>query len=168
MRHVAVLLAGFGLFLAQPITGATARQVRWEELSALVLGKTVSIVLPAGAVVQGKTTAVTADYLELAVSKTSNPSVAPKGGMRVLRGDLHTLQLQTKGTKFRIISTALGSVGGFAAGVGAALAIDGLFARTSPGAAAALVSATVAGTALGYVIGNAADSKAIILEVVPQ
>jgi hypothetical protein len=110
MCRVALLLAGIGVFLAQPIAGATARQVRWEELSAVILGKTVSIVLPAGAVVQGKATAVTADYLELAVRNTSNASVAPKGGRRFPRGEVRSLQLHAKGKKFRIIATALGTV----------------------------------------------------------
>lgn len=144
------------------------RQLKWEELP-IITGKNLMVIMPGGAAVTGKATAVEADALVMRVTKTTDPAAYPKGSLRVPRATLHTIELKTKGVKFRVIGTALGAVAGLAGGIGAAIEIQGgLFNNHNPGGAtAAFVGIPVALTTAGYFLGNAADRKSVTVEVLP-
>lgn len=144
------------------------RQVKWEDLG-IVTGKTVAIVMPGGVVVTGQATAVEPDALLLRVRNTSDSKAYPKGPLRIPRAGLHTLELKTKGYKFRVIGTVLGGIAGFAGGAAAAYGLEGgLFHDNHPtGSVAAFVGITAAGVTAGYFAGNAGDRHSVMIEILP-
>lgn len=144
------------------------RQMKWEELST-INGRNISIVMPQGAAVSGKLSAVQADALILRVSKTTDRVAYPKGELRVPRESLRAIEVHSKGHKFRVIGTVLGFVAGAAGGAAAAIGVQGgIFNTDHQGAAAATFAGILAGgTAAGYLIGNAADRKSMTIQVVP-
>ncbi len=146
---------------------ASVQKTTWEGLS-IVLGKQVTIVMPGGTIIRGKAKAVEPDALTMQVKQTTDPIAYPKGFLRIPRETLRVLQLQTKGTKFRIIGTALGAVAGLAGGGGAAIAIQGgILSNNNPGgAAAALIGITAVGTTVGYLTGDKGDTRSLIIEIV--
>jgi len=148
------------------IAAEPPRQLTWEELPSIT-GKTLTVIMPGGAAVTGKATSVEADALLMRVAKTTDRAAYPKGSLRVPRATLRTLELKSKGVKFRVIGTALGAVAGLASGIGAAIGIQGgLFGNNNPGgAAAAAIGIPIAMTTAGYFLGNAADRKSVTIEV---
>jgi hypothetical protein len=155
------------LVLAPVAACAESLQVKWEGLS-VVVGKTVSIAMPAGAVVQGKAKAVTPEYLEVDVRKTSNPAAVPKGARRVPRAELRTLEMHTKGKLYRTLGTTLGALAGFAGGIAAFIGINGgILNDNHPAlAATALFGIAAGGTVAGYLVGNAADRRTVTIQIV--
>src|ERR1039458_6833204 len=101
------------LLLAVPLLadGATPMHVKWEGLM-VVVGKTVSIAMPGGAVITGKATGVESDALVVDVKKSSDRAAYPKGVLRVPRAMLHRLEMQAKGKVGRIVGTTVGGVVG--------------------------------------------------------
>jgi len=167
-----ILLCVLGLMLAVPLPlqagTASLQQVNWEGLS-IVLGKQVAIAMPGGAVISGRANGIEPNALIVQVKKTTDSIAYPKGALRVPRETLRVLQVQTKGTKFRIIGTTLGAFVGLVAGALAAFAIQGgiLSNNNSTGSAAAFIGITAGGTVLGYLAGNAGDKRSITIEIVP-
>ena len=158
------------LLLAVPLLADAAglMHVKWEGLT-VVVGKTVSIAMPGGAVITGKATGVESDALVVDVKKSSDRSAYPRGVGRVPRATLHRLEMQTKGKLGRIVGTPVGFVVGAILGVVAAIGIDGgFFNDNHPKAAGtALLGITAAGTVGGYFIGNAADKHWTAVEILP-
>jgi hypothetical protein len=144
------------------------RQFTWEQLPSIT-GKTLMVIMPGGAAVTGRATAVEPDALLMRVTKTTDRAAFPKGSLRVPRATLHTIELKTKGVKFRVIGTSLGGLAGLAGGIGAFIGIQGgLFNHQNEGAAtAAFIGIPVALTTAGYFLGNAADRKSVTVEVLP-
>src|ERR1039458_999264 len=114
------ILMGLGVLGLSPATAGTSKvEVRWNELSPLILGHTVSLVLPGGAAIAGEVEAVRDDSLALDVRKTSDSKVQPKGTTSIPRASVTTLQVtDTKGTGGRILGVVVGVVVGMAAGGG--------------------------------------------------
>ncbi len=148
------------------VAAEPSRQLTWEELPSIT-GKTLMVIMPGDAAVTGRATAVEADALVMRVTKTTDHAAYPKGSLRVPRATLRTIELKSKGVKFRVIGTALGAVAGLAGGIGAAIGIQGgLFNNQNQGAAtAAFVCIPIAVTTAGYFLGNAADRKSVTVEV---
>jgi len=167
LRLPPIAAAALLLWIA-PATGAVSpRRLTWEELPQLV-GKHVSIALYDGGAVAGKVREVQADALLIDVSRSTSPVAYPKGPMRVPRATLHVLDLHGKGSKYRVIGTALGLVAGAAGGVGAAISVQGGLFSDDRGAAAgvALVSVMAGVTAAGYAVGNAADRRTTTIQII--
>jgi hypothetical protein len=158
------------LLLAVPLLADAAglMHVKWEGLT-VVVGKTVSIAMPGGAVITGKATGVESDALVVEVKKSSDHSAYPKGVVRVPRATLHRLEMQTKGKVGRIVGTTVGGVVGFAGGFGAAFGIEGGLLSNNHDAAAgtALIGITIGGAVVGYFVGNAADKHWTAVEILP-
>jgi hypothetical protein len=156
------LLAGTGIC-------SSPRQVKWPDLAAVILNKTVSVALADGAIVTGEAMGVESDALVVRVTKTSDAALHPKGALRISRPNLHVLELHTKRHVFRAILTPVGGVIGFAGGAGAAIGIQGgIFGNEHQGAAVgALIGITAGGTVAGYFIGNSADRHTTTIEIVP-
>jgi hypothetical protein len=156
--------------LAAPLLAdaAALMHVKWEGLT-VVVGNTVSIAMPGGAVIAGKATGVESDALLVDVQKTSDRTAYPKGAVRVPRATLHRFEMQTKGKLGRIVGTPVGFAVGFTAGVGAAIGIGGGFLRNNnQGAAtAALIGIAAAGTVGGYFLGNSIDKHWTAIEILP-
>ena len=140
-------------------------QVPWDGLPTLVYGKTVRMVVPGGPVVTGKVTAVESDALALRVTRTSDSKACPKGSLRVARARLRTLEVESKGTVWRVIGTLGGTALGFVGGAGIAIAIDWNDNRNGA-ATAAFTGALAAGAVAGYFAGNSADRKWTVVQIV--
>jgi hypothetical protein len=156
--------------LAVPLLAdaAALMHVKWEGL-AVVVGHTVSIAMPGGAVITGKATGVESDALVVDVQKTSDRTAYPKGVVRVPRATLHRFEMQTKGKVGRIVGTPVGFVVGGGAGLGAWVGIQGgLWGNNNPtGAAAAWIGIAAAGTVGGYLLGNSVDKHWTAIEILP-
>jgi len=170
MRGTAIRARSLALLLAAPLLAdaAALMHVKWEGLT-VVVGNTVSIAMPGGAVIAGKATGVESDALLVDVQKTSDRTAYPKGAVRVPRATLHRFEMQTKGKLGRIVGTPVGFAVGFTAGVGAAIGIGGGFLRNNnQGAAtAALIGIAAAGTVGGYFLGNSIDKHWTAIEILP-
>jgi hypothetical protein len=90
------------------VEASPLRQVTWEDLP-MVVGKTVQIALPGGAVVTGMAAGVELDALVINVMKTSDRRACPKGELRVPRATLHTLKVRTNSRTW-VVGMALGSM----------------------------------------------------------
>ena len=164
----APFVAALLLLWMAPAAGAvTPQRLTWEELPQLV-GKHVSIPLYDGGAVAGKVREVQADALVIEVSKSTNRDVYPRGLMRVPRAKLHVLDLHGKGTRYRVIGTALGFAAGAAGGACVAFGTQGgPFGDEGSGAAGAGVIGVMAGvTAAGYAVGNAADRRTTTIQII--
>ena len=129
------------------------RQITWAGLTDVV-GKTVKIVMPDGAIIQGKAAAVQNDGLAVDINKTSNKSTYPKGRFLVPRATLHTFSIDRPRIRGKVIGLAVGG------GVGAflALAASGSYIGGYRGA---LIGGAVALPVGGYFLGRAADSRTL-------
>ncbi|MBZ5583196.1 MAG: hypothetical protein LAQ30_13525 [Acidobacteriia bacterium] len=165
--YSAVVLAAL-LIAPFPAIAASPLHVTWEGLS-IVVGKTVSVAMPGGAVVVGKAMRVEDDALVVDVKSTSEARAYPKGPLRVPRPTLRFLEMRTKGKAFRILGTVLGFCAGAVGGAVAGLGIQGgLFNNNHQNAAAvAFVGIWAGGTVAGYFVGNAADRRWTPVEIVP-
>lgn len=93
-KALARVLVGLCALSLSPATAGTSKvEVRWNELSPLILAHTVSLVLPGGTTVAGEVESVRDDSLTLDVRKTSNSKVQPKGTASIPRASVTTLQI---------------------------------------------------------------------------
>lgn len=129
------------------------RQITWAGL-AEVIGKNVKIVMPDGAMIQGKAIAVQNDALAVDINKTSNKSTYPKGRFLVPRATLHTFSIDQPRIRGKVIGLAVGG------GVGAFLAL-GAADPFLGGYRGALIGGAVALPIGGYFLGRAADSRTL-------
>ena len=141
--------------------GAPLLRVPWEGLS-VVVGHTVRIAMPSGAVVAGKAIAVESDALLVSVAKTTDRNAYPKGPLRVPRAGLRRLNMLKKGVVGRAVLTPIGAFVGLIYGIAAAFNTKGSTTQTT-----AFVGITVAGIGGGYLCGNALDRHWTPVEILP-
>src|ERR1039457_2661911 len=160
---VRVLLGFCVVGLSPAIAGTSKVEVRWNELSPLVLAHTVSLVLPGGTAITGEVEAVRDDSLTLDVRKTSNSKVQPKGTTSIPRASVITLQVtDAKGTGGRILGVVVGVVVGMVAGA----EIVAHTSRISEGAAVGtFAGVSIAGATGGYYAGRSVDRHTTIIRV---
>lgn len=164
-----ILVVGIMVLIPNRVSGET-RRAKWEELSPLVDGKTISIVMPAGTVITGKAMSVEPEALLVHVTRTADRAAYPKGDLRVPRATLRTIEVHRKGVRYRIIGTIVGTLGGATAGGLAAIGITGgecCIDDSRDAAAAAVLGLTAAGAVGGYALGNSADRHPLIIEIAP-
>jgi len=166
MRHWSAI--GVALLALAGATRATAgsndeRQVTWEGLSAVV-GREVRIVMPDGALIQGKAAALEPDGLAIEIRKTSNRKNYPKGRYLAPRAILHAVDVFERPTlHWRLIGTAVGGGLGYPAARGARN-----LAKASRTAGALGLGALAAGLPLtGYLLGRAGDRRLITYVIAP-
>lgn len=158
-----VLLGFCVVGLSPAIAGTSKIEVRWSELSPLVLAHTVSLVLPGGTAITGEVEAVRDDSLTLDVRKTSNSAVQPKGTASIPRASITTLQVtDAAGSGGRILGVVVGVVVGMVAG-------GEIVAHTSPFSEGAAVGTftgvSIAGATGGYFAGRSVDRRTTIIRV---
>jgi hypothetical protein len=149
-----------------PVSAAANEQrpITWQGLAALV-GQKVRVVMPDGARIEGKATALEADALAVEIRKTSNPAVYPKGRFLAPRATLKTIDVNRPTKRWRIVCTTVGGVLGFYLGIEAAISQGGLLTNHPRyGTFAAIAIAT---PLIGYVLGNAADRHVITYVITP-
>jgi hypothetical protein len=160
---ILVCLCVLGL---SPATAGTSKlEVRWNELSPLILAHTVSLVLPGGTAIAGEVEAVHDDSLTLEIRKTSNRKVQPKGTASIPRTSVTTLQMtEAKGSGGRILGVVVGALVGLVAGSEIAVHT----CNTEGPAAATLTGVAVGVTTAGYHLGKGVDRHTTIIRVVRE
>ena len=139
-------------------------EVRWNELSPLILGHTVTLVLPGGAAISGQTVAVRDDVLVLDVRRTSDSRVQPKGSATIPRSSVTTIQMQeTRGVGGRVLGTIVGVLVGMVAG-GEIVAHSNM--SEGPGVST-FTAVGVSGAVGGYYLGKSVDRHTTTIRVVP-
>jgi hypothetical protein len=155
LRSVALLCA-----MAIPAAAKTSIvEVSWDQLSGLILGKTITIALPEGAVVQGETLSVTSSSLMLDVKKTSDPAQYPAGPISLPRPSISELRMVVaQGNGGRVLGSALALAGMVA---GRALHGKGLIVPT-------FTRVAVATTVGGYESGKSMDQDVRLIRIEHQ
>lgn len=137
------------------------RQTTWEGLSA-VIGQKVRLVMPDGARIQGKATALEVDALVVEIRKSSNKATYPKGKFLVPRATLKAVDVDRPTVKWRIVGVVVGG------GTGVLL---GVLAKAAGNASTALQvvfgAGAVAVPVAGYFMGRAADRHTITYVIAP-
>jgi hypothetical protein len=161
------ILVGLCVLGLSPATAGTSKvEVRWNELSPLILGHTVSLVLPGGAAIAGEVVAVRDDSLTLDIRKTSDSKVQPKGTASIPRASITTLQVtDAKGAGGRILGVVVGVVVGMVAG---AEIVAHTSRITEAAAVGTFTGVAVAGATGGYYAGRGVDRHTTIIRVVKE
>jgi len=152
--------------MAIPVAAKTSIvEVGWDHLSSLVLGKTITIALPEGAMIQGETISVTSTALTLDVKKTSDPARHPAGRTSLPRPSISEVRMvEAHGNGGRILGTVVGALVGIVAGSeigGHALHGEGPIVSTITGVA-------VASTVGGYELGKSMDQRVTLIRIEPR
>jgi hypothetical protein len=147
---------------ATPRAGAAnkeQRQTTWEGLAAIV-GKKVRVVMPDGARIEGKATAVEVDALVVEIRKTTNQAAYPEGKFLVPRATLRAVDVDRPTVHGRIVGVVVGGGIGVLLGVLAKkVGVEALQVTFGAGA--------VGVPAAGYFMGRAADRHTITYVVAP-
>jgi len=147
-------------------------QVPWSQIAALVDQQKVALVLPDGAMIEGRVLAVEIDALVLDVKKSSEPRSHPARRTSVPRSSISVLQLkQVKGNR-RWLGAVIGAGAG---GVAGWLLAEGVFHVSGEGlnpsktpVVVGSVAGLVAGTAaIGYFAGRKGDRRVTFIKIVP-
>jgi len=110
MPPLSSLAAALMLLSIAPLVSAEVPQrLTWKELPCL-LGKRVNIAMYNGGAVSGVVRQVQPDALLVDVSRSTSPVTLPKGPLLVPRDKLFVLDVYVKGSRFRLIGTAIGFV----------------------------------------------------------
>ena len=143
---------------------AAQLEVRWSELSPLVVGRTVAIVLPDGTAVSGEAAAVRDAELAMDIRKTSNRTAHPKGMAAIPRASITTVEVREgRAVGGRVLGTVVGVVLGMVIG-GEIVAHSNMSEGPSVGTFSAV---TVASTVGGYYVGKKADQRSKTIRIVP-
>ena len=152
------------LAVSHALASSSTIEVRWNELSPIILGHTVSAVLPTGVAISGAVTAVRDDSLTLAIRKTSDARVQPKGTASIPRASITTFRMtEANRVGGRIIGVVLGAILGMVAG--AEIAVHTSASNTEGGAVGTYTAVTVAGAVGGYFAGKSVDSHTTLIRV---
>jgi hypothetical protein len=151
------------IVLAPAMIAATEVELRWDELSPMITGKEVALVLPNGAALRGEAVAVRDEGLVMVVKRTSDRRLQPKGQATIPREQVKLLELRRpRGAAGRIAMTIVGAFGG--------LTLGALLAYTATdGAAAAwatFVGIGTGGAVLGYYAGDEIDRRTTRIKIV--
>jgi hypothetical protein len=160
----AVLIACLLIAQQSGVAAGKPLELKWNELSPLIAGRIVELVVPGGATVRGEVAAVREDALVLDVRQSSDAKAYPKGNAAIPRTSVMLLQVQRERGKWgRSIGTTLGVITGLGlGGYTAAKTAD------SAGAGVAIVVAIAgAGAVGGYFAGTALDHKTTEIRVIP-
>ena len=150
--------------------GLLALQIRqrstWNELSRMIPGMTIRMILPDGAVIRGHVLEVRPDELVVDVRRTSNRRLHPKGRTAIPRSDVSAIELF-----LRRPPGAKPDVGAIGAGLGGAAVSPLIFSlgetnKISGWAALAIAIGAAAGGAMvaNRIHGHRAD---VLITVVP-
>ena len=124
-------------------------ELKWSELSSVITGHGVELVLADGVTVRGKVLEVLPDALVLKVTRSSAESIFPRGRNEIQRGRVVALTLITS-------NAAKG------AAIGAAVGIPGGIANAKLQGAGAGIGTGVFWVGIGGLIGWAIDHRTTI------
>lgn len=147
-----------GAAVAESQSQADPRELRWEELPRVVMGRKVAAVLDDGTRLEGKVRRVNPASLVLDIAKTSDPQAYPKGPNTIPCEAVSTLQLNQR--RWRIAATLIGLGAGVGAGWIPALLMCG---QPDSGTACtwlAWIAISGVSALVSYVGGSDADRRA--------
>jgi hypothetical protein len=149
------------LLLLAPMMAGQKEERTWGELANLA-NRQIRLTTPKGVVIQGPMTALESEGLVMQIRSTTDKKAYPKGRYVAPRAEVKTVDVLTKGRKFRAIGTIVGVWSGLALGVYAGGHMD------SAGAALTIFGLVGGGlTTAGYLIGDAADTHTLTITVRP-
>ncbi len=162
-----VVIAWFGQ--ANPAFAAKEEQVKlkWRQLGEVVTGKKATVALTDGAILEGRVTTVGAESFTIEVKKTTHEQVYPKGQNSVRRGLVSVVRVKEISGNWRAIGVAIGAAPAAVVGAFAYQLAENEGGATSAtgGAVAGLVAG---GAAAGYFLGRSADTKLLVISIVPD
>jgi len=175
MRRLTLITVGLMLLLAlirSPALAADPQQIElaWSEISPLIEGQEIALVLPDATHLQGKVLAVRPDSLDLDVKKTANPRLHPKGQTSIPRSSVSLIELR-KMRKFPIGAIAggvAGVVGGTFLGALAGWGIAGDTGDFPVGAVLGSQVGAVAGGIVGGRVGHNLDRRNTLIKIIPE
>jgi hypothetical protein len=139
-------------------------ELKWNELTPLIGGQMVQMVLPDSTTIKGEAIAVREDALLMDIKRTSNPSVHPKGNALIPKASVNLIRLERRrGSWGRSLGTVVGVLTGVVVGAYTA-------ATTTDSAAAGIpVFLGIAGgvSVGGYLIGREVDKRTMMIKIVP-
>jgi hypothetical protein len=162
-RCVAALII---LCLMQSNVGAQAKplELRWNELSQMILNQTVELKVGESATIRGDVASVRDDSLVLDVSKSSDTKAFPKGNASIPRASVTLIKvMRSHGNWGRNLGTTVGvlsgvTIGGYTAGTTA----------DSAGTGIPVFLAIASGISIvGYYLGKTLDRKVTMIRIVP-
>ena len=145
-------------------------QLAWSEVSPLIEGQEIALVLPDATHLQGKVLAVRPDSLDLDVKKTANSRLHPKGQTSIPRSSVSLIELR-KMRKFPIGAIAggvAGVVGGAFLGAITGWGIAGDTGDFPAGAVLGSQVGAVAGAVVGGRVGHNLDRRNTLIKIIPE
>ena len=161
--------AARGLCQADPAFANKEEQVKlkWSQLGEVVTGKKATVALTDGAILEGRVTTVGAESLAIEVKKTTQEQAYPKGQNSVRRELVSVVRVKEISGNWRAIGVAIGAAPAAVVGAFAYQLAENEGGATSAtgGAVAGLVAV---GAAAGYFLGHSADTKVLVISIVPD
>jgi outer membrane lipoprotein SlyB len=160
IRLALMLCAWHALVLA----ASRPLELKWGELSPIIGGQRVQLVLPGGTTIKGEAIAVREEALVMDVKGTSNAKAYPKGSATIPRASVTLIQVERRrGAWGRKLGTVVGVLcgvvlGGYVAAVTADSAGAGI---------ATFLGIASAGTVGGYYVGKRLDKQVTLIKIVP-
>jgi hypothetical protein len=147
---------------------ARPTQVRrtWDELSRMIPGMNIRMMLPDTTLIRGRAREVRADALVVDVRRTSDPRLHPKGRTEIPRSDVSTIELF-----LRRSPVAYPDAGAIGAGLGG-VAVSPLLlylGETNKISGLAALAILIGGAAAGALVANRIHDTAgrVVITVVP-
>ena len=162
------LLPGFGRSHALA-AGQQVVQLHWEEISPLIEGQEIAVVLPDGTYIQGKALAVQEDALELDIKKTSDGKLHPKGKTTIPRAAVSVIELRQM-RKFPIGAIA-GGVAGYLGGALLGIGIAQITLNDGEDIGVPLLvgmASAIAGAIVGGRVGHNFDRRNTLIKIIPD
>ena len=139
-------------------------ELKWGELSPIIGGQRVQLVLPEGTAIKGEAIAVREEALVMDVKGTSNAKAYPKGSATIPRGSVTLIQVERRrGSWGRKLGTVVGVLSGVVLG-GYVAAVT---ADSAGAGIATFLGIASAGTVGGYYVGKRLDKQVTLIKIVP-
>jgi len=146
------------------LAGSKPLELKWSELSPIIGGHRVRLVLPEGTAIKGEAIAVREDALVVDVKSTSNREAYPKGSATIPRASVTLIEVERRrGSWGRNLGTVVGVLSGVVLG-GYVAAVT---ADSAGAGIATFLGIASAGTVGGYYLGTRLDKQVTLIKIVP-
>ena len=139
-------------------------ELKWGELSAIIVGHRVQLVLPDATAIKGEAIAVREEALVMDVKGTSNAKAYPKGSASIPRASVTLIQVERRRGSW---GRRLGTVVGVLSGVVVGTYVAAVTADSAGAGIATFLGIASAGTVGGYYVGKELDRQVTRIKIVP-
>ena len=139
-------------------------ELKWGELSPMIRGQQVQLVLPEGTAIQGEAMAVREEEFVMDVRSTSNAKAYPKGSATIPRASITLIQVERRRGSW---GRKLGTVVGVLSGVMLGSYVMVKTTHSDGPAIATFLGIASAGTVGGYYVGKELDRRVTQIKIVP-